>query len=335
MMEKMLLDKKLTTLTEKIITDENFKISAEEALYLTEIPDRDIFDLIACANKIRRHYKGDAVVTCSITNAKSGLCSEDCAFCAQSVHHRTNISTYPLLGEEELVAKALDLYARGATEYSMVTSGYMLNDEEIEVICRAARRIKEMTGMIICSSLGILTYDRAKKLKESGITNYHHNLETARSFFSHICTTHDYEDDVETVRVAKEVGFRVCSGGILGMGESWEQRVELALTIRELDVDSIPINFLNPIEGTRMEGRPLLSPREALKCIALFRFINPKKDITICGGREVTLRDLQGLIFAAGANGFLIGNYLTTLGRDIESDIKLIEDLGLVTRRDG
>jgi len=298
MMEKMLIDKKLTTLTEKIITDENFKISAEEALYLTEIPDRDIFDLIACANKIRRHYKGDAVVTCSITNAKSGLCSEDCAFCAQSVHHRTNISTYPLLGE-------------------------------------AARRIKEMTGMIICSSLGILTYDRAKKLKESGITNYHHNLETARSFFSHICTTHDYEDDVETVRVAKEVGFRVCSGGILGMGESWEQRVELALTIRELDVDSIPINFLNPIEGTRMEGRPLLSPREALKCIALFRFINPKKDITICGGREVTLRDLQGLIFAAGANGFLIGNYLTTLGRDIESDIKLIEDLGLVTRRDG
>jgi biotin synthase len=169
----------------------------------------------------------------------------------------------------------------------------------------------------------------ARQLKESGITTYHHNLETARSHFDKICTTHDYDEDVATVQIAQSAGLKVCSGGILGLGESWEQRVELAFTLKELDVDSIPINFLNAIPGTPMETRPLLSPMEALKCIALFRMINPEKDITICGGRERTLRDYQSWIFLAGANGFMIGDYLTTKGRNTAMDIEMIKDMGL------
>ena len=179
----------------------------------------------------------------------------------------------------------------------------------------------------------MLTESMARRLKEGGIVVYHHNLETARSFFDQVCTTHPSEDDVETVKMAKAAGLKVCSGGILGLGESWEQRVELAITLRDLDADSIPINFLNPIAGTRMAERPLLLPMEALKCIALFRLINPRKDITICGGREVTLRDLQSWIFAAGANGMLVGNYLTTQGRDIKADMEMIRDLGLIAEK--
>ena len=172
--------------------------------------------------------------------------------------------------------------------------------------------------------MGLLKQDAAWRLKEAGISRYHHNLETARSFFDTICSTHDYEEDIETVRVAKDAGMRVCSGGIFGMGETWAQRVELAFTLKSLDVDSVPINFLHPIKGTRMGMRPLLPPMEALKIIALYRYIHPRKDITICGGREATLKDFQSWTFAAGANGIMVGNYLTTLGRNMEMDMEMI-----------
>ncbi len=320
-------------LAEALLEDENSRISYDEGCRLAALPEDETLDLIMCAGKIRRKFKQNKVVTCSITNAKSGFCSEDCAFCAQSAHHDTGIETHPLLSEERLVGDALELYENGATEYSMVTSGLMLTDEEMARIGMAAGVIREKTGLMLCSSLGVLTAERARQLKENGLTAYHHNLETARSFFDQVCTTHDYDDDVETVKVAKAAGLRVCSGGILGLGESWEQRVELAVTLRDLDVDSIPINFLNPIPGTRMALRPLLSPLEALKCIALFRFLNPRKDITVCGGREVTLRDQQSWIFLAGANGLLIGNYLTTQGRDCRLDMEMIRDQGLVAEK--
>lgn len=323
----------LIKMSETIMEDDGFRISYEEACRLAALPEGDTIDLIMCAGKIRRRYKGNRVFACSITNAKSGLCTEDCAFCAQSAHHETGIETHPLVGVGELVADARRLCEGGATEYSMVTSGYALTDREMETIVRAAVMIRQETPLAICSSLGVLTERRARQLRESGVTSYHHNLETAKSFFDQICTTHDYEEDVQTARIAKAAGLRVCCGGILGLGETWEQRVELAVTLRELDVDSIPINFLNPIPGTRMAERPLLSPMEALKCIALFRFLNPRKDITICGGREVTLRDMQSWIFAAGANGLLVGNYLTTQGRDIRADIAMIKDLGLVVEK--
>ena len=316
-------NKTVFSITERIMEDAKISISYEDACKLAVLPD-NAMDLIMCANKIREKYKEKNISTCSIINAKSGFCSEDCAFCAQSAHHNTNIETYPLLSEDELVDHAERMQEAGAKKYSMVTSGYMLTDKDIETIGRAAAIINEKTGLSICASLGELTEPMARKLKDMGITTCHHNLETARSYFDQICTTHDYEEDVQTVKVAKSAGLNVCCGGILGLGESWEQRVELAFTLKELDVDSIPINFLNPIPGTRLGDRPLLSPFEALKCIALFRFINPEKDITICGGREATLRDYQSWVFMAGANGLMIGNYLTTKGRDAAMDMDMI-----------
>jgi biotin synthase len=230
------------------------------------------------------------------------------------------------LDEEEIVKSAIELERRGATRYSMVTSGYMLKDEELDVICKSATAICKQTALTVCASLGMLTEARARRLLEGGIAVYHHNLETSRSFFDEVCTTHNYDEDIETVNLAKAAGMKVCSGGILGLGETWEQRVELAFTLKELDVDGIPINFLNPIAGTRMENRPLLKPLEALKCIAIFRFINPDKNILICGGREVTLRDYQSWAMLAGANGLMIGNYLTTQGRNIKMDIDMVKD---------
>ena len=220
----------------------------------------------------------------------------------------------------------------GATKYSMVTSGFMLTDKDMETISRAAEAISRETGLQVCASLGELTESMAQQLKDSGVTTYHHNLETARSYFDRICTTHDYEEDIETVRFAGEAGMKTCCGGIMGLGESWKQRVELAFTVRELDVDIIPLNFLNPIPGTRLENQPLLQPMDALRSIALFRFINPKKDITICGGREVTLRDYQSWVFIAGANGLMTGDYLTTQGRNIPMDMEMIREMGLEQR---
>jgi biotin synthase len=314
-------------MTEEILEDASILISYEDACELSALTGNDVIDLLMCANKIRNRYRTNELVTCSIINAKSGLCSQDCAFCAQSVHHKTNVNIYPMLSEEEIVNNAISMYKEGARRFSMVTSGYMLTDKEIDIISSAASNITKKTDLTVCASLGILTEPMAQKLKEGGITVYHHNLETARSYFDKVCTTHDYAEDIQTVRFAKSIGLKVCCGGILGLGETWEQRVELAFKLKELDVDGIPINFLNPIPGTKMEDRPLMSPMEALKCIALFRFINPEKNILICGGREVTLRDYQSWIFTAGANGLMIGNYLTTQGRDARMDMDMIKEV--------
>ena len=315
----------IINLAEKII-DHGYVPAYEEACALAHLPEEDTFDLLACAHKITRSFKGNRITLCAILNAKSGFCTEDCAFCAQSSHHRTGIKTYDLLSEGEIIEKALRSKRDGATRYSMVTSGLMLTEKEIDTVCCSAEAITAQTDLTVCGSLGVLTEVRARRLREAGISVYHHNLETSRSFFPQVCTTHDYDDDIETVRLAKASGMKACSGGILGLGETWEQRVEMAFTLKELDVDGIPMNFLNPIPGTKMEDRPLLTPMEALKCIALYRFINPDKNILICGGREVTLRDFQSWIMLAGANGFMIGNYLTTQGRTIKTDMEMIQD---------
>jgi biotin synthase len=322
-----MFNKRILSMTEEILEDASILISYEDACELSALTGNDVIDLLMCANKIRNRYRTNELVTCSIINAKSGLCSQDCAFCAQSVHHKTNVNIYPMLSEEEIVNNAISMYKEGARRFSMVTSGYMLTDKEIDIISSAASNITKKTDLTVCASLGILTEPMAQKLKEGGITVYHHNLETARSYFDKVCTTHDYAEDIQTVRFAKSIGLKVCCGGILGLGETWEQRVELAFKLKELDVDGIPINFLNPIPGTKMEDRPLMSPMEALKCIALFRFINPEKNILICGGREVTLRDYQSWIFTAGANGLMIGNYLTTQGRDARMDMDMIKEV--------
>jgi len=316
----------LIVLTEKIIGRE-YLPSYEEICKLAYLPEKDVWDLIFCAHKITQAYRKNVITLCAILNAKSGFCTEDCAFCAQSSHHRTDILTYDLKPEEEMAAEAFKRHKTGATRFSMVTSGLALTDNEISTISRTAKKIRQESDIAVCASLGTLTSSRAFLLKESGVATYHHNLETARSFFPNICTTHGYDEDIDTIQKAKEAGLRICSGGILGLGESWEQRIELACTLRDLDVDGIPLNFINPVKGTRMENQPLLAPLDALKSIALFRFVNPGKEILICGGRELTLGDLQSWIFMAGASGFMVGNYLTTAGRSIQDDLDMVRAL--------
>lgn len=328
-----MLKSTIMNIAERITMFDDWQISFDQALELIPSDAETVLDLVSCANKIRQWFKPQQVFKCSIINAKSGRCSEDCAFCSQSAHHHCEVETYALRSAEQLVDSGLKLAEAGATHYGIVTSGTALNADEIDTVCRAAEELKALSGLHLCASLGMLSKQSAHKLKAAGITRYHHNLETARSYFDEICTTHHYVDMVETILAAKEAGIEVCSGGIFGMGESWTQRVELAFILKELDVDSIPINFLNPIAGTRLEGQPIMQPLDALACIALFRFIHPRKDITICGGREITLKEFQSWVFFAGANGLMVGNYLTTKGRSIEIDMEMIAQLGLIAAR--
>lgn len=308
-------------------------LSAREALEFTALPEESIYEILAVTERVRKAHKGIEVNLCSIVNAKSGLCKEDCSFCSQSVKYNTGVSEYPMSEPGKLVEAAHRAEAAGAREFSIVTSGTKIEKErDIESLAEALKEMKGSVGMERCASLGILTREVLVRLKESGLESYHHNLETGRSFFPKVCSTHEYDDDVEVVKTAKELGFYVCSGGIFGLGEAWEDRVELASTLKELGVDSVPVNFLNPRPGTPLEGAENLTPVECLKIIALLRLMLPGKDIVICGGRDVNLRDLQSMIFAAGANGMMIGNYLTTPGRDPGADRRMIEDLGLKPR---
>jgi biotin synthase len=304
-------------------------VSGEEANRLIGVTGSDIYALFLGATRIREHFLGTGVHLCAIINAKSGRCPENCAFCAQSAHYATAAPIYPLVDEERIVSEARVAQESGSTCYGIVTSGTTVKGKELEQICGALRRIRQETAIAPACSLGIITEDTALALKEAGMATYHHNLETARSFFPNICTTHDYDEDIATIRAVKRAGLRVCSGGIFGLGETPAQRVELAFTLRELAVESIPLNFLNPIPGTPLENASLITPLECLKAIALFRFINPGREISVCGGREKNLRDLQSWIFFAGASGTMTGNYLTTTGRAAEEDWQMLKDLEL------
>ena len=305
-------------------------LTAEDALRLSTVTGPDLYLLFAEASRIREQFKGSTASLCSIINAKSGRCPENCAFCAQSSAHTTSVPVYPLVDEEELVRCARSAEQNGARCYGIITSGTGIRPgTELEKICRALRRIKAETGIEPSCSLGILDSQTALMLKEAGMVTYHHNLETSRSFFPNICTTHDYQDDVETVLAVKRTGLKVCCGGIFGLGEGFSHRIELAETLRELDVDTVPINFLNPVEGTRLADAAYLTPLECLTIIALYRFMLPAKDLTVCGGREKNLRELQSWIFLAGASGMMTGNYLTTPGRPPEQDRQMLADLGM------
>jgi biotin synthase len=285
--------------------------------------------LFSGASQLRDHYHGRGVKLCAIVNAKSGRCSEDCSFCAQSAHHQTQIVAYPLIDPSQILVRVREAEAMGARCFSIVTSGTALSEREFAEVIESLRRMKEETGITLCASVGMLTQGRARQLKDAGLSRYHHNAETAPSFFPQVCTTHRYEEDLDTLRSAKEAGLEVCSGGIFGLGESPEQRLELAYTLKEMAVDSVPLNFLTPIPGTPLAKAQPLTPLEIVRCVALFRFILPDKDIRICGGREFGLRDLHPMIFWAGANGIMIGNYLTTKGRDYQADLQMIQDLGM------
>lgn len=302
-------------------------LTEHHALTILHSSGADLTEILAGAHRIKEKHFGDRIELCSIINAKSGRCAENCAFCAQSAHAETDAPVYPLKSREEILAGARQAVAEGSHCYGIVTSGSRINPgEELEIVLAAIRDIRKETGIDPSASLGILDLETAEKLAEAGCVTYHHNLETARSFFPNICTTHDYEDDVQTVRIAKQAGMKVCCGGIFGLGESLEQRIELASTIRELDVDSVPLNFLNPISGTRLQGARNLSPMDCLRIIALFRYMLPDKRISVCGGREPNLREFQSWIVIAGASGTMVGNYLTTSGRNRETDLQMFED---------
>lgn len=308
-------------------------IGAADALEVLRLPGEATWRLLDVTDAVRRHFKGDGIRLCSIVNAKSGLCSEDCSFCSQSSRSDAAIRKYPLLGEEEIVASAREAKARGAREFSIVASGRaMRNRKELARVGDAVERIRDEVGLETCVSLGALSSENVAYLLSRGLRSVHHNLETSRRFFPSMCTTHDYEEDVRAVRAAKEAGAWVCCGGIFGIGETDEDRVELSMTLRELDVDSIPVNFLNPVAGTPLDGQCDLTPLTCLRIIAMLRLCHPAREIIVCGGREVNLRDLQALMFAAGATGTMAGNYLTTSGRPAEEDVRMVRDLGLSFR---
>ncbi|PLX86135.1 MAG: biotin synthase BioB [Desulfuromonas sp.] len=301
--------------------------SRSEALSILRARGADLGWILAGAQQLRENHSADRIRLCSIINAKSGRCAEDCSFCAQSSHHRTDAPVFPLKTAKDIVAEARRAEASGATCYGIVTSGTgIAPGRELEGLLSAIRQIRATTTLEPSASLGILTKETAGALAEAGCATYHHNLETARSFFPSICSTHGYEEDVLTVRLAKSAGMKVCCGGIFGLGESLEQRVELAETIRELDVDSVPLNFLNPVQGTPLEEAELLSPMDCLRIIAMFRHMLPDRKITVCGGRERNLRDFQSWIFLAGADGAMVGDYLTTGGRNLGADLQMFQD---------
>ena len=305
-------------------------ISYEQALQLEPLTREELDYLFIGTDRIRDRFKGKDVKICSIVNAKSGRCVEDCSFCAQSSSFQTDSPEYELMDVEEIVAAAKEAEAFGSNEFSIVASGTSLDDrKELDRVIEAIKRIKAETQLETCCSLGLMPLEHLKELKEAGLDRCHHNLETAKSHFDKIVSTHTYEDEVNAVQNAKEAGLKVCVGGIFGMGESFAQRAELAFSIRELGTQSFPVNFLKPIEGTALDHLEPMPHYEALRTIALLRLVLPDIDLFVCGGREEVLADKQEQLFSAGANGILGGNYLTTKGQDPKRDIEMIEKLGL------
>ena len=284
-------------------------------------------ELIALANKVRQDFAGQKIELCNIMNAKSGLCNQDCRFCAQSAGHKTGVSAYPLKKKKEILEAAKRAKEIGAHRFDIVTSGNRLSKKEVKLVAEAISEIRDKIGIAMCASLGCLDRDDFLLLKEAGLSRYHHNIETSPNYFPKIVTTHTFTDRIKTIKAAKRAGLEVCSGGIIGLGETMPDRIEMAFCLKELEVDSVPINVLVPIKGTPMENREPLSCFEAIRTIALFRIILKNKIIKVAAGRESILKDFQALAFMAGANGMLIGGYLTIKGREASEDWKLVKEV--------
>ena len=308
---------------------ENHLIAYEDALSLTELPIDLIPYLAATGNEVRRKFAGNEIESCALSNIKSGNCSEDCKFCAQSAHYKTDSPVYPQITVDEMVRQAKDAEKMGASEFCMVSSGWgATHDKEFQVVVEAVRRIRQETKLFVDASLGFLTAEQIQQLKEAGLYRNNHNLEASRGFFDKICSTHTYDQRMSHVEMVRHYGIHPCSGGILGMGETPKDRIDLAFDLKKLSAECVPINILNPRSGTPLGDVEPLSPMEIIKYIALYRLILPTSTIKIAGGREINLRDLQAMALQAGANGLILGNYLTTMGRNPAQDIQMMKDLG-------
>lgn len=309
-------------------------MSVQEGQWMIRLEGEYLSWLMAGADRLRRTYRGDQIEACAISNVRSGNCSENCNFCSQSGHHKTEAPVYDFIQSETLVEQANRAREWGVSDFGVVSKGWGVRSK------REEGKLKEYFDALgaqsdvgRCASLGVLDEGSAKFLREAGLENYHHNVETAESFFDQVCTTHTYQENIDTIKHARDAGLRVCAGGILGMGESLDQRIELAETLRKLEVESVPLNFLSPVLGTPMGNREPMAPMEILQTIAVFRYMLPKAEIRIAGGRHF-LRDLQGMIFFAGASGIMLGDYLTTRGRSVENDLTMLKDLNMVIRGD-
>ncbi|WP_313527279.1 biotin synthase BioB [Anaerotignum sp.] len=312
----------ITLIKEKILNGSS--ITKEEALQLFSQP---LDELCQNANEIRMHYCQNNFDICTIINAKSGRCSENCKYCAQSIHHNTNCEEYPLLTTEEIVCNARYNAEKGVLRYSLVTSGRTLSEHELTKICSTVHQIKNAVPIHICGSFGLLKKEQYQRLYDAGLTRIHNNLETSKNNFPNMCTTHTFEDKVAAIGNAKEVGMYICSGGIFGIGESIRDRIDLAFSLNELGVKSVPINLLNPIKGTPYEDLTPLSEEEIRRIVAVYRFILPRAFIRLAGGRGL-LNDKGRSCFLSGANAVISGDMLTTAGISIETDLQMIGELG-------
>lgn len=306
---------------------EGYEIGSEEALELMHIEDKEL--LYDMADRLREHFNGNDFDACSIINARSGKCSEDCKWCSQSKFYKTNIDVYPLVAEKEAIDMAVNNSSKGVGRFSLVTSGRTLSDQEVQKVCDIYKSIEKSSNISLCASMGLLNQLQLAELYKCGVNRYHCNLESAPSHFSKLCTTHTIEDKIKTIEAARAVGMDICSGGIIGMGETEEQRVEFALFLRKIAPNSIPINILNPIKGTPLENTAPLSQTEILTTLAIFRVINPRSAIRFAGGRGALSETAQKRALRCGVNGAIVGDMLTTIGdKDIESDKAMIKSIG-------
>jgi biotin synthase len=304
----------------------------DEAQWLFDLESSaDIYDLLSWANRVREHFKGNKIHLCSIVNAKAGACSENCSFCAQSSFYQTGSPKYGFVDPEPVFEAANEANQNGVTAVGLVAAWKGLNEGPmLDEVCARISELKAGGKTRPDASLGIIKSQRvADRLKEAGLECYGHNLESSRRFFPNTCTTHTFDDRVQTIGYLKKAGIKICSGGIIGMGETREDRCDLAFSLKEIGANVVPVNILNPIPGTPFEKNPPLPPLEILKTIACFRLILPRQEIMVAGGRTVNLRDMQSMVFMAGASALMVGNYLTTLNQPVEKDLQMLKDLGL------
>lgn len=314
----------IAALTDSIIKGYRIQRGDDLSIFL-EAP---LEELQKGAGALQRHFCGNHVDFCTIINGRSGRCGEDCKYCAQAACHHTGCDEYGFLPKEEIIANAKANQDAGANRFAIVTSGRALTGADFEKALDAYRTMKQTLHIDLCASHGLLTSEQLHRLHETGVTSYHHNIETSRRFFSHICTTHTYDDRIRTIKAAQKEGLCVCSGGIIGMGETWEDRLDMAISLAELGIQSIPINALMPIPGTPLEHRIQLDSRDILRTIAFFRFINPEANIRLAAGRKL-LPENGATALLSGASASITGNMLTTSGSTIVEDMAMLQRLGL------